>query len=60
LGLSLAHRLIEFHQGRVVVEDRGAKGTAFCVDLPTGAEFTNPKLDLPRLPRASPSEPVSG
>jgi len=47
LGLSLARSVITFHQGRVHVEDRGAKGVAFCVRLPTGAEFTNPRQTFP-------------
>ncbi len=54
LGLSLARNVIGFHQGTVRVEDRGAKGTAFCVHLPTGAEFTNPLL---RVPVIRPSRP---
>jgi len=54
LGLSLARNVIGFHQGTVSVEDRGAKGTAFCVHLPTGAEFTNPLL---RAPVIRPSRP---
>ncbi len=40
LGLSIAHRNIEAHRGRLIVESEEGKGTRFTVFLPTTAPLT--------------------
>ncbi|MBN1780303.1 PAS domain S-box protein [bacterium] len=37
LGLSIVYRIIEEHHGRIWVESEIGKGTAFFIELPTGA-----------------------
>lgn len=60
LGLTLAHRLVDMHQGEISVYSDGlGKGSEFCVRLPSLPESSQPKgvdthhepLEVPTLPR---------
>ncbi|HUK55412.1 MAG TPA: ATP-binding protein [Nitrospiria bacterium] len=48
LGLSIVHRVIETHQGRVHVESQLGKGTRFIVLLPVGETTSATRLDKSR------------
>jgi len=48
LGLSIVHRVIETHQGRVHVESQLGKGTRFIVLLPVGETTSATRLEKSR------------
>lgn len=47
LGLAIVHRIVEMHQGEVLVESEEGKGSSFTVrfpvDPPGGGEIPSPK-----------------
>jgi two-component system sensor histidine kinase PilS (NtrC family) len=47
LGLSLAHRIVVLHQGRIRLEDREGGGTRAVITLPPELETTPPEKDEP-------------
>jgi two-component system sensor histidine kinase PilS (NtrC family) len=48
LGLSIVHRVIEAHQGRVHVESQPGEGTRFILLLPVGESLTAARLEKSR------------
>jgi signal transduction histidine kinase len=48
LGLSIVHRVIDTHQGRVHVESQPGEGTRFILLLPVGEMTTSVRLEKSR------------
>jgi signal transduction histidine kinase/CheY-like chemotaxis protein len=72
LGLALVHRMVELHQGRIVVESEQGRGSRFTVSLPWRAQSQSPapaspeaqtsvvEIAVPRsetVPAAAPARP---
>lgn len=45
LGLATASEIVERHSGRLWVEDNGAKGASFCIELPVACEPANTEAE---------------
>ncbi len=56
LGLSLAHRIVALHGGRLRLEDRAGGGTRAVMELPAASRGQNPRSASPALEKDNPPE----